>query len=62
MTKDTKDSLMDDLFRSRAALSEYRSAVKAKQSPDLQLYEAWLELNVRVAERGLSRLTTEHKG
>lgn len=61
MIKDTKDSLMDDLFRSRAQLSEYRAAVKARQSPDLQLYEAWLELAVRVAERGLARLTTTAK-
>jgi hypothetical protein len=53
---DSKESLTEDLYRARRELSEYRAAVKAKQTPEMQVFEAYLELNLRVVERGLARL------
>jgi hypothetical protein len=53
---DSKEALMDDLYRARAALVEFRAMVKAKKIRPMELFDAELEFHVNVAERGLARV------
>jgi hypothetical protein len=61
VTINSKEALVDDLYRAQAMLSEFRAAVRAKKVHPMDLYDAELEFHVHVASRALARLNKEKK-